>query len=146
MCISRQAGSAETALQIPLLAVAWRRHWASLKFLKLDSRSPMPNPHSPLPDARCPMLDAQLPISNPEASIPFQRETGTTQKKTYPKEFLYFPVLDDGQQRKIIRKASEQLWKSQRRVAGQRCNNVGSAVSGCPLALDMHPLLVERCE
>ena len=68
----------------------------------------------------------------------------TLQKKI--KTFFIFLELDKGQYRTILREALQQLWKSQRRVAGKRCSNVGAVVSGGPPALDMHPLLGREAE
>ena len=62
------------------------------------------------------------------------------------KTFFISVELDKGQYRTILRKALQQLWKSQRRVAGKRCSNVGAVVSGGPPALDMHPLLGREAE
>ena len=110
-----------------------------------NDQSPHPSPQSPMPSAQgqCPMPSAQHPISNPQAPIPFPRKNGTEQKIQTNTCFI-FPVWGNEQSWKMIRHALQQLWKSQRRKAGDRCSNVGAAVSGGPLALGMHALLEGR--
>ena len=74
---------------------------------------------------------------------PFPKRIRDTAEK---KSFFISLELDKGQYRTILRKALQQLWKSQRRVAGKRCSNAGAVVSGGPPALDMHPLLGREAE
>merc|ERR1711963_730155 len=103
-----------------------------------NDQSPHPSAQSPMPSAQgqYPMPSAQHPISNSQAPIPFPRKNGTAQKIQTNTCFI-FPVWGNEQSWKMIRYALQQLWKSQRRKAGDRCNNVGAAVSGGPLALDV---------
>ena len=112
-----------------------------------NDQSPHPSPQSPMPSAQgqCPMPSAQHPISNPQAPIPFPRKNGTEEKYKQI-HALFFPVWGNTQSWKMIRHALQQLWKSQRRKAGNRCSDVGAAVSGVPPALDMHALLGQEAE
>ena len=111
------------------------------------SQCPGPNAQSLLPTPRRPMPNAQYstPHLQSRSLSPFPKRIRNIIEKTINSFFISLE-LDKGQYRTILRKASHQLWKSQRRVAGKRRRNAGAVVSGGPPALDMHPLLGREAE